>query len=109
MKRRAFLLAALAVAGPVRAAAKRFERGLLWRVSRKGLAPSHVYGTIHEPDARVSEMPARGINRRIRREPALASMHRLEIEVKRDLILEVTVVARASEERAEPVPQRVHE
>ena len=37
---------------------RRFERGLLWRVTRKRQAPSHVYGTIHEPDARASEMPA---------------------------------------------------
>jgi len=59
VKRRAFILAALAVAAPVRAAAERFERGLLWRVSRKGLAPSHVYGTIHDADARAAEIPAR--------------------------------------------------
>jgi hypothetical protein len=58
VKRRAFLLAALAVAGPVWAAAARYERGLLWRVSRKGLAPSHVYGTIHDADARAAELPA---------------------------------------------------
>jgi hypothetical protein len=46
------------VAGPVWAAAARYERGLLWRVSRKGLAPSHVYGTIHDADARAAELPA---------------------------------------------------
>jgi uncharacterized protein YbaP (TraB family) len=58
VRRRAFLLAALAAAAPVRAAAERFERGLLWRVARKGQAPSHVFGTIHDADARVAEAPA---------------------------------------------------
>ena len=59
MKRRAFLIAAAgalslraqAAAGP------RFTRGLLWRVEKQGVAPSHVYGTIHVPDARVAELP----------------------------------------------------
>jgi len=59
VKRRAFFLAALAAAAaPAFAREERFERGLLWRVTRKGQAPSHVYGTIHEPDPRVAEMPA---------------------------------------------------
>jgi uncharacterized protein len=59
VRRRAFLLAAslLAVALPVRAA-ERYTRGLLWRITRKGVAPSHVYGTIHVADARLSELPA---------------------------------------------------
>ena len=59
MKRRAFLAAALAsLALPARAAAgERFARGLLWRVEKRGVAPSHVYGTIHVPDARLAQLP----------------------------------------------------
>ena len=60
MRRRDFLAGALAVAFAPRAAKARarFERGLLWRVTKKGVAPSHVYGTIHVPDARLAELPA---------------------------------------------------
>jgi uncharacterized protein YbaP (TraB family) len=59
VNRRAFLLAAAAAAAaPAQAREARYERGLLWRVSQKGQAPSHVYGTIHEPDARLGELPA---------------------------------------------------
>jgi len=50
MRRRAFLLAAAALlAAPARGAATRYERGVLWRVTYRGAAPSHVFGTIHEP------------------------------------------------------------
>ncbi len=31
----------------------RFPRGLLWRVSKPGVAASHIFGTIHIPDPRV--------------------------------------------------------
>ena len=60
MRRRAFLAGALAsLALPARAAAaQRFTRGLLWRVEKRGVAPSHVYGTIHVPDARLAQLPA---------------------------------------------------
>ena len=58
MKRRAFVLGALGAAAGAFAREARFERGLLWRVSHKGLAPSHVYGTIHDADARLAEIPA---------------------------------------------------
>jgi uncharacterized protein YbaP (TraB family) len=60
MKRRAFMLAGLAcLALPARASrGERFGRGLLWRVEKRGVAPSHVYGTIHVPDARLAELPA---------------------------------------------------
>jgi uncharacterized protein len=60
MKRRAFLAAALAaLALPAYALAdERFTRGLLWRVEKAGVAPSHVYGTIHVPDARLAQLPA---------------------------------------------------
>ena len=59
MNRRTLLLAALgAAAAPLWSAEARFERGVLWRVSKKGEAPSHVYGTIHDADARLAELPA---------------------------------------------------
>jgi hypothetical protein len=60
MKRRSFLAAALAaLALPAHALAdERFTRGLLWRVEKAGVAPSHVYGTIHVPDARLAQLPA---------------------------------------------------
>ena len=58
-KRRYCLALALACALPAGAAAPpRFERGLLWRVARKGVAPSHVYGTIHVADPRIAGLPA---------------------------------------------------
>lgn len=58
MRRRDFLagLAAAAVA-PRAAASGRYERGLLWRVTKAGVAPSHVYGTIHVADARLAQLP----------------------------------------------------
>jgi uncharacterized protein YbaP (TraB family) len=54
------MMAALAVLlAPVRSgAAGRFERGLLWRVSAKKGAASHVYGTIHVTDPRLARLPA---------------------------------------------------
>jgi uncharacterized protein YbaP (TraB family) len=58
MKRRGFVLAALAAALPAGASVERFDRGLLWRVGRDGSPPSHVYGTIHVADARLAELPA---------------------------------------------------
>ena len=52
----------LAAASPLRAAeAKqpeaRFPRGLLWRVSKPGVAASHIFGTIHIADPRVLLIP----------------------------------------------------
>jgi len=53
------MLAALAAAAPAWSRApRRFERGLLWRVTHKGAAASHVYGTIHVGDARLAALPA---------------------------------------------------
>ncbi len=55
---RIFAVAALALslaAGP--AAAERFARGLLWRVSNGTAPPSHVFGTIHLADPRALEIP----------------------------------------------------
>jgi uncharacterized protein len=58
MKRRRFLAAALGLALPVPgAAAERFTRGLLWRLERPGVAPSHLYGTMHAGDPRLEELP----------------------------------------------------
>lgn len=58
MKRRGFLLGAAAFAALPAAAAERFSRGLLWRVRRPGVEPSHVFGTLHAADARLAELPA---------------------------------------------------
>ncbi len=61
MKRRDLLLLGLANAAWPSVAtpkAERFERGLLWRVAKRGVRPSHLYGTIHVADARLAELPA---------------------------------------------------
>jgi uncharacterized protein len=60
MKRRDFVLAGLAGFAPRALASveQRFDRGLLWRITRDGSAPSHLYGTIHVADPRVAELPA---------------------------------------------------
>jgi uncharacterized protein YbaP (TraB family) len=60
MNRRAFLLSGLLLpAVPAWAARnERFAHGLLWRVWRRGVAPSHIYGTIHATDSRLAELPA---------------------------------------------------
>jgi uncharacterized protein YbaP (TraB family) len=39
-------------------AACRFARGLLWKIERAGQKPSHLFGTIHLADARVTDLPA---------------------------------------------------
>jgi uncharacterized protein YbaP (TraB family) len=58
MKRREFLVAGLgALALPALAVPERFARGLLWRIEKPGIAPSHVYGTIHVADPRLAELP----------------------------------------------------
>jgi uncharacterized protein len=58
MKRRNFVLGALSAIGlPAFAKTDRYDRGLLWRVEKPGVAPSHVYGTIHVADARLAELP----------------------------------------------------
>ena len=60
MKRREFVLAGLLAAGAPAWAARhpRFTKGLLWRVTKKGVAPSHVFGTIHVADPRLAELPS---------------------------------------------------
>jgi hypothetical protein len=54
-------LCAAAIALPAHAEAQpsetRFAKGLLWRVSKSGIAPSYVFGTIHLADPRVLEIP----------------------------------------------------
>ncbi|HYT16586.1 MAG TPA: TraB/GumN family protein [Burkholderiales bacterium] len=37
--------------------AKKFSHGLLWRVSKPGVPPSYVFGTIHVADPRILELP----------------------------------------------------
>lgn len=36
----------------------RFNRGLLWRVSKPGTVPSYLFGTIHVADKRIVDLPA---------------------------------------------------
>jgi uncharacterized protein YbaP (TraB family) len=54
-------LLAFALAFPARAQTRapesRFAKGLLWRVSKAGVAPSYVFGTIHVADPRVLDLP----------------------------------------------------
>lgn len=52
----AALLALLAGAAAP-AAAQRFEQGLLWRIEGPGAPPSHVFGTVHVDDPRVTRLP----------------------------------------------------
>jgi uncharacterized protein len=58
VKRRAFMAGVASAALPAWAKTERFTRGLLWRTSRKGVAPSHVFGTLHDADPRLAEWPA---------------------------------------------------
>lgn len=48
----------LACAAGAAADGQRFERGLLWQVSRPGVAPSHIYGTVHLADPRLLPLRA---------------------------------------------------
>jgi uncharacterized protein YbaP (TraB family) len=58
VRRRTLLGAALGLAFvPALAATARFTRGVLWKVTRQGAAPSYVFGTIHLADPRVLELP----------------------------------------------------
>jgi uncharacterized protein YbaP (TraB family) len=34
-----------------------FDQGLLWRIEKAGVAPSHLFGTIHLADKRVTALP----------------------------------------------------
>jgi len=58
MNRRQFALAAAgAVAAPSWARTESFVRGLLWRVTKPGMPASYVFGTIHDTDPRLAELP----------------------------------------------------
>ena len=50
-------LAALSGVAPHSVAAERYEHGLLWRIESAGVPASHVFGTVHLADARVSSLP----------------------------------------------------
>jgi uncharacterized protein len=59
LNRRHFALAAAtALATPAWARPERFAQGLLWRVTKTGAGTSHVFGTIHEGDERLGDLPA---------------------------------------------------
>ena len=51
------LLALTLALATAQAGAQRFEQGLLWRIEGGGTAASHVFGTIHVDDPRVTELP----------------------------------------------------
>jgi uncharacterized protein len=58
VNRRRFLAAAVSLAAlPGLAAAARFDRGVLWRLTKKGAPASHVYGTVHVADPRLETLP----------------------------------------------------
>ena len=52
-----FVFAALACATSL-GAGERFAKGVLWKVTKAGVSPSYVYGTMHVADPRVAELPA---------------------------------------------------
>lgn len=58
MNRRDFVFAGLLLPVLTARAAPRFDRGLLWEVTRKGHPPSHVFGTMHVDDPRLEALPA---------------------------------------------------
>lgn len=53
----AALLAAVVLAWTLPATAQRFDQGLLWRIEGGGAPASHVFGTIHLSDKRVTQLP----------------------------------------------------
>jgi uncharacterized protein YbaP (TraB family) len=60
MRRRAFVAAGLALPASLAwPAPPKFERGLLWRATKAGVAPSHLFGVIHVPDPRVAQLAPR--------------------------------------------------
>src|SRR6185503_775115 len=52
-----FVVLAVLAAIPA-GAAERFGEGLLWRIDGKGAPASHVFGTIHLSDKRVTDLPS---------------------------------------------------
>ena len=63
-------------------AAERYERGLLWRIEGKSAPASHVFGTIHLADPRVTNLPTAVVNELNR-----ASSLTLEVKLDPDTIL----------------------
>jgi uncharacterized protein YbaP (TraB family) len=51
------IAASLPGAGQTLQSEKKFTKGLLWRISREGVPPSYVFGTIHVADPRVLDLP----------------------------------------------------
>lgn len=51
-------LAVLAASVPAAARDLPYGHGVLWQVSREGTPPSHVFGTLHLSDKRVTTLPA---------------------------------------------------
>lgn len=51
------LFAALSGIAPQSPAAERYEYGLLWRIEGAGAPASHVFGTVHLADPRVTRLP----------------------------------------------------
>lgn len=47
----------LKLAEPKKVAPDRHARGLLWKISRIGLQPSYLFGTMHLPDKEVTTLP----------------------------------------------------
>lgn len=52
------LLVFCAVGAAVAAPEGRFEKGLLWKLERPGVAASYLFGTIHSDDATVAQLAA---------------------------------------------------
>ena len=50
-------VAALVLVCALPVAAQRFDHGLLWRVEGGGAPASHVFGTVHVADPRVTQLP----------------------------------------------------
>lgn len=47
-----------AKSGTLSESASRYTKGLLWKIEAPGAATSHLFGTIHSDDARVTALPA---------------------------------------------------
>jgi uncharacterized protein YbaP (TraB family) len=54
---RVLIPALLLLASGTAGAAGRFDRGLLWEISRPGIPPCHIFGTVHLPDVRLLPLP----------------------------------------------------
>jgi uncharacterized protein len=52
-----FAALVLAAPAPVLASGERFTQGVLWRITKDKVPPSHVFGTIHVADPRLGELP----------------------------------------------------